>query len=551
MTMTDRSGEQTQREVRDLATRGTEIGDRLKGLETAVRVARGRIDDTTLDSIETVVDRAAGRLRLSANHTVVAIAGATGSGKSSTYNALVGLELSSIGVRRPTTSWASACVWGTEGAEELLAWLGIPPRHQTMRDSMLDATHEESVLDGVVLMDLPDHDSTEVSHHLEVDRLVEVADLLVWVLDPQKYADAALHNRYLAPYRSHSDVIMVVLNQIDTIPEGERPAIIADVKNLLAADGLPDVPVLPISAKQGTGMADLRAEIERRVIAKRHTSARVEADLAAAAARLDDDGRPRTLSHEDVAELVSSIGDAAGIDSVAATVGRRARARASRATGWVPVNLLGALRPNPTRGLPVDLGDDVKVLGGRGVEPAPVVAPVSRELVDTSVRRLTDGATHGLSGPWAEAIGRAGARTVAPATVKLGDALSTVDLHANRLPAWVRLVQMLQWLLFLAALAGGAWWAAATFADGVPAAPSLVGWPVSAVLLAGGLAAGAVLALLARPLLASIARRQTDVTEDRLHDTIADVVSTTIARPVDRELADYASFKVGLAEARE
>ena len=33
-----------------------------------------------------VVERATGRLRLSADHTVVAIAGATGSGKSSTFN---------------------------------------------------------------------------------------------------------------------------------------------------------------------------------------------------------------------------------------------------------------------------------------------------------------------------------------------------------------------------------------------------------------------------------------------------------------------------------
>ena len=68
-----------------------------------------------------------------------------------------------------------------------------------MRDSLLDLGKEDSALQGVVLLDLPDHDSTEVSHHLEVDRLIELADLMVWVLDPQKYADAAIHDRYLAP----------------------------------------------------------------------------------------------------------------------------------------------------------------------------------------------------------------------------------------------------------------------------------------------------------------------------------------------------------------
>ena len=71
-----------------------------------------------------------------------------------------------------------------------------------------------------MLLDLPDHDSTEVAHHVEVDRLVELADLLVWVLDPQKYADAAVHERYLKPLASHRDIMLVVLNHIDEVPRG-------------------------------------------------------------------------------------------------------------------------------------------------------------------------------------------------------------------------------------------------------------------------------------------------------------------------------------------
>ena len=50
-----------------------------------------------------------------------------------------------------------------------------------------------------MLLDLPDHDSTVAAHRLEVDRLVALVDVLVWVLDPQKYADAAIHERYLRP----------------------------------------------------------------------------------------------------------------------------------------------------------------------------------------------------------------------------------------------------------------------------------------------------------------------------------------------------------------
>src|SRR4051794_4498773 len=171
--------------ARRLVARGSDLGGRIEALQAASEAARGRLDDEAVDQAREVVERAAGRLRLSADHTVVAIAGATGSGKSSTFNSLTGLELSAVGVRRPTTSWATACVWGSEGAVELLEWLGMPPRHQTTRDSMLDAAgrpREDREMEGVVLLDLPDHDSTEVSHHLEVDRIVKLADLLVWVL---------------------------------------------------------------------------------------------------------------------------------------------------------------------------------------------------------------------------------------------------------------------------------------------------------------------------------------------------------------------------------
>ena len=47
-----------------------------------------------------------------------------------------------------------------------------------------------------------------------------LADLLIWVLDPQKYADAAVHDRYLAPFATHAGVMVVVLNHIDTVPGG-------------------------------------------------------------------------------------------------------------------------------------------------------------------------------------------------------------------------------------------------------------------------------------------------------------------------------------------
>ena len=65
-----------------------------------------------------------------------------------------------------------------------------------------------------MLLDLPDFDSVEHAHRLEVDRLIELVDLVVWVVDPQKYADAALHDRYLRPLAGHAGVMLVVLNPV-------------------------------------------------------------------------------------------------------------------------------------------------------------------------------------------------------------------------------------------------------------------------------------------------------------------------------------------------
>ncbi len=98
-------------------------------------------------------------------------------------------------------------------------WTGWRSRGGT-RWTCRTAQHD---LRGLVLLDLPDHDSTEVAHRLEVDRLVELVDVLVWVLDPQKYADAAIHDRYLRPLARHAEVMVVVLNQVDRLPPDAVP----------------------------------------------------------------------------------------------------------------------------------------------------------------------------------------------------------------------------------------------------------------------------------------------------------------------------------------
>jgi GTPase Era involved in 16S rRNA processing len=540
-----------------MVTRGTDIGARIDGLDGAAKAARGRLDDGLVDAAADVVDRAAGRLRLSATHTVVGIAGATGSGKSSTFNALTGLELSAVGVRRPTTSWATACVWGREGADELLEWLRIAPRHQTTRDSMLDSGRREqqAELDGVVLLDLPDHDSTEVAHHLEVDRLVALADLLVWVVDPQKYADAAIHDRYLKPSVEQQDVLLVVLNHIDTVPEERRQSMLDDVRRLLDQDGLDRVPVIPISARLGIGIPELRAEIARRSAEKQSTRTRIDADIREVAGKLAEangDVPTRVVEPARVAALDDAFAQAAGVPVVVEALERSLRVRGNRATGWPVISLLAGIRSDPLKRLDLDLGEDGRRLSGRTRAALPEATLVQRARVDDEVRLFADNLTSDMTPAWVAAVRRVAGSRLDQLGDRLDQALADTDLGAARLPAWVGVVRVLQWLLLLAAVAGLGWTAALAGLGRLddPDTIQVGGVALALVLLVGGVVIGLLLGLVCRICVGRMARNRAARADERLREGVNAVTHELVVEPVEVELAAYATVRDGVARAR-
>jgi GTP-binding protein EngB required for normal cell division len=539
-----------------LVSRGSDLGDRIEALGRAGAAARGRLDDRVVDHADETVERVARRLGLAADHTVVAIAGATGSGKSSTFNALAGVELASVGVRRPTTSWATACIWGKEGAEELLDYLGIAPRHQIMRDSLLDIGKEDHALQGVVLLDLPDHDSTEVSHHLEVDRLIELTDLMVWVLDPQKYADAAVHDRYLAPLATHWAVMMIVLNHVDEVPDDRRQSMLDDIRRLLDADGLERVPLLATSARTGEGIDALRYAIADRVRAKQVTRTRLEADLRGAAQQLSDatgtSGHPE-LSRQRIVALEDAFADAAGVPTLVGAVEAATRLRGRRATGWPVTSWLSRLRPDPLKRLHLDLGSEGSRFTGRGRTSMPEATQVQRARVDAEVRAVADEVSAPLSRPWADAVRRASVARLPDLGDRLDVALTRTHLNTERMPVWAGMVRTLQWLLLLVALVGVIW-SGVLLADpqfGVerPDTPDVAGFPVPVILVIGGVVAGLLLALLCRVLVSATARSRARSADRKLRSAIAAVADELVVTPVRAELSAYDAVREGLARA--
>ncbi len=543
--------------ARKILSRGTHLEARVEGLELAVQGARGRLDDELVDRAEGVVQRAGVRLLLSGAHTVVALAGATGSGKSSTFNALTGLDLAAVGVRRPTTSWASACVWGNEGAEELLQWLGIPPRHQVSRDSMLDGGKADKALQGLVLLDLPDHDSTEVSHHLEVERLITLTDLMVWVLDPQKYADAAVHDRFLKPMARHKEVMLVVLNHLDEVPVEGHQAMLDDVRRLLELDGLTGVPVIGTSARTGQGMEELRTAIAGRVSDKAATRTHLAADVSEAAVELgraNGDAAPPVLGESDQRALHDALADAAGVPVVVDAVRRATAIRARRATGWPLTAWLSRLRPDPLKRLHLDLGRSGRDLVAAARSSMPEPDQVQQARVETTVRDLCADLTRSLSPPWVRSVRQASTSRFADLDDGLDRALTGTDLGASGTPLWCRMVRVLQWILLLAAIGGAGWLGAlavmAYLQLPTPRTPAYLGLPVPTLLLGVGVGLGIMLALSSRVLIAFGARSRARRAERRLRAAVASVAEELVIAPVQAELAAYAQVWEGLRKAR-
>jgi energy-coupling factor transporter ATP-binding protein EcfA2 len=259
-----------------------DLARRLDALAELVKISKARegldgVSAALITDSEALLRRAGDRLRLSANHTVAALVGGTGSGKSTLFNALSGATFSPSGVTRPTTRYVHACVWGMQGAAPLLDWLGVERRHRYARASALDSG--ESGMNGLLLLDLPDHDSVLTASAEAVDRLTKLADMLIFVLDPQKYADASVHHRYLVPLAGHASVITIVLNQIDLLSPEQIADCEQDLRRLLDDEGLHDIQVLPVSARTGAGLDALRATLARAVLAQHAASERISADI--------------------------------------------------------------------------------------------------------------------------------------------------------------------------------------------------------------------------------------------------------------------------------
>ena len=543
-----------------------DLSTRLTALARVIQIGSARsgpdgFSRALLGDAEHLVARAGERLRMSANHTVAVLAGGTGSGKSSLFNRLAGADFSAVGVIRPFTKDPHACVWGMDGAAQLLEWLRIPPRNRYARSSALG--EGEASLRGLILIDLPDHDSVAAAASDETNRLVGVADLMVWVLDPQKYADAAVHSRYLTPLAGHSSVIAVVLNQSDLLTAEQVEDCEADLTRLLDSEGLHDARVLVTSARTGAGVDELRKLLARTVAERQAASNRIAADLEVMAVRfLPYAGEGRGSSEDDdfsevppnsVATLADSFGRAAGAAGVGQALQSARELRATDYVGW-PVSWLvdRALGRDPVRKL--RLGNLWEEL--RDVSAGPAGAQQAE--IDNALTVLGDQIGPTLPKPWSQTI-RAAARSRRDEIPgALGAVIGDTLPAENSVEPWWRMVAVWQGLLLGCVVAGLAWVVAlvvigvfhatrhalAIFSD-----VALLPWVIlliAAILTLGWLTASGCMSMVS-----SAAVRERSRIEQQMRAAMEQVAEQYVLVPVKQELSEYARFCGALRTARQ
>lgn len=216
----------------------TDVISVVEGLDLVVALADGHLHPDDMESVRRSAQLARHRVGHLGATLVTALLGGTGAGKSSLLNALAGERIASTSAVRPHTTEPLA--WVPAGAEpslaRLLASLGIT--------SVVD----QSKIPGMAVIDMTDVDSLEASHRRRVEELLPAIDVGVWVLDPLKYADALLHQGFIAPSADSADRLVFVLNQIDTIPGDERAMIRDHLVELLIADGIARPKVFEVAA---------------------------------------------------------------------------------------------------------------------------------------------------------------------------------------------------------------------------------------------------------------------------------------------------------------
>lgn len=285
-------------------------------LDLALASSEGLATEPTRERAATVASAARRRQDYFSGSILVAIAGGTGSGKSSLLNAIAGDPIAATSAMRPHT-------------DEPLAWI---PSNDAAIAAMVDDLEITEVVvqeddSPLAIIDLPDLDSIDGQHRTLVESVLPYVDAVLWVFDPVKYHDPSIHADFLTHLSGYEDVFTFVLNKIDRLDEAETEAVAAHLGGILEMDGFATARIVPVAADppdgEPVGIDSLAEVLSDTLVAKRADRAKLLEDLLRAGRGLAaetsswrgtaDDASERILSALDDPDQLSGMLDDLGI----------------------------------------------------------------------------------------------------------------------------------------------------------------------------------------------------------------------------------------------
>ena len=589
-------------------------------LKDAISYGEGRVPETVLLDAAETLERLSQRRELSTEHTVIGFFGATGSGKSTLFNAIAGQNIALSAPTRPTTSTVQAAIWEAEGSEELLDWLGIDKRVYPQTQAL--AAEGEAVegngagkhnkaggaaapnavtepapglfnrirraiggrgemrtrTGGLILLDMPDFDSVTTTNRDLAARMMRYVDVLVWVVDPQKYADAVIHRDFMVPLAASGAQALCVLNQADKLAPAEVPAVLASLTRLLQAEGteahLLAAPIA-VSARTGEGVDVLRDLLAQVAAAKSLSLQRTDAQLHATASQLRTyaGGEGTVLAGAYALDAEQKLVKACYTSSQAEQVLEAATASYRRAagqrTGWILTRWMSRLKADPLRRLHLGQQDETKsaskaeksagMLGSDSENAPELVAsslpPLSaaqKAGMANAVRQYSKQMAARIDEPWKRSIKEAALSREAELPELLERDMVRIDYGLGRTRApWV-IFNALQWIALLSALAGVAW---LTLISGMaylqiqlPPAPTPEGSPVPlpTLLLLLGVLLGIASAGVGRLLTTMGSRYYARKLRGRLQTGVEKAVQSCVVAPVQQEAKRLNAYRKAL-----
>ena len=590
-------------------------------LKDAISYGEGRVPETVLLDAAETLERLSQRRELSTEHTVIGFFGATGSGKSTLFNAIAGQNIAISAPTRPTTSTVQAAIWEAEGSEELLDWLGIDKRVYPQTQAL--ATEGETTegneaggnnkvaggvtapnavtepapglfnrirravggrgemrtrTGGLILLDMPDFDSVTTTNRDLAARMMRYVDVLVWVVDPQKYADAVIHRDFMVPLAASGAQALCVLNQADKLAPAEVPAVLASLTRLLQAEGteahLLAAPIA-VSARTGEGVDVLRDLLAQVAAAKSLSLQRTDAQLHATASQLRTyaGGEGTVLAGAYALDAEQKLVKACYASSQAEQVLEAATASYRRAagqhTGWILTRWMSRLKADPLRRLHLGQQEETKsaskaeksagMLGSDSENAPELVAsslpPLSaaqKAGMANAVRQYSKQMAARIDEPWKRSMKEAALSREAELPELLERDMVRIDYGLGRTRApWV-IFNALQWIALLSALVGVGW---LTLISGMaylqiqlPPAPTPEGSPVPlpTLLLLLGILLGSASAGVGRLLTAMGSRYYARKLRGRLQTGVEKAVQSCVVAPVQQEAKRLNAYRKAL-----